>query len=232
MKIAVIPARGGSKRIARKNIKNFCGKPMIAWSIEAAKASQLFNRIIVSTDDVEIADVAKSWGAEVPFIRPAELSDDHTGTTAVIAHAIKWLHDHGEMTSAVCCIYATAPFVKAGDIELALSKLEDGAWQYVFSATSFGYPIFRAIEQQVDGKLRMFFPEHFSTRSQDLPEAIHDAGQFYWGLSEAWLGNKKIFDQWSSVVMLPRWRVQDIDTPEDWERAEMLAKLLNFAQRN
>jgi N-acylneuraminate cytidylyltransferase len=232
MKIAIIPARGGSKRILRKNIKNFCGKPMIAWSIEAAKASRLFHRIIVSTDDAEIADVAKRWDAEVPFMRPAELSDDHTGTTAVIAHAIRWLHDHGEKPSAVCCIYATAPFVRAGDIQIALAKLESGAWEYVFSATTFEYPIFRAIEQAADGKVRMFFPEHFLSRSQDLPEAIHDAGQFYWGLPEAWLENKQIFDQWASVVLIPRWRVQDIDTLEDWERAERLAKLLNEDRDN
>ena len=230
MKIAVIPARGGSKRIARKNIKHFCGKPMIAWSIEAAKASLLFDRIIVSTDDVEIAEVAKCWGAEVPFMRPAELSDDHTGTTAVIAHAIRWLQDHGTKPRAVCCIYATAPLIQADDIKTALAKLEDGAWQYVFSATTFGYPIFRAIEQQADGNLRMFFPEHFLSRSQDIPEAIHDAGQFYWGVPEAWLENKQIFNHWSSVVILPRWRVQDIDTPEDWERAEILARLLREDQ--
>lgn len=232
MRIAIIPARGGSKRIARKNIKIFCGKPMIAWSIEAAKASMLFDQIIVSTDDAEIAEVAKCWGADVPFVRPAELSDDHTGTTAVIAHAINWLYSNGVRPSAVCCIYATAPFIQPADIQVALAKLEGGVWQYVFSATTFGYPVFRAIEQQADGKLRMLFPEHFFTRSQDLVEMIHDAGQFYWGLPDAWLENKKIFDQWSSVVMLPRWRVQDIDTPEDWERAEILAKLLNEDQVN
>lgn len=232
MKIAIIPARGGSKRIPRKNIKAFCGKPMIAWSIEVAKASQLFDRIIVSTDDSEIAEIAKVWGAEAPFLRPAKLSDDHATTTEVIAHAIKWLQEHDAKPSAVCCIYATAPFVRADDIRTALAKLKEGGWQYVFSATNFGYPIFRAIELQADGKLRMFFPEHFLTRSQDIPEAIHDAGQFYWGVPDAWLENKKIFDQWSSVVMLPRWRVQDIDTPEDWKRAEILAKLLNEDRDN
>jgi len=232
MKVAIIPARGGSKRIPRKNIKNFCGKPMIAWSIEAAKAVQLFDRIIVSTDDLEIAEVAKHWGAEVPFMRPAELSDDHTATTAVIAHAIGWLHDHGVRPSAICCIYATAPFVRVDDIKTAFARLKGGTWQYVFSATTFEYPIFRAIEQAADGKIRMFFPEHFLSRSQDLPEAIHDAGQFYWGLPEAWLENKRIFDQWSSVVLIPRWRVQDIDTMEDWVRAERLVKLLNEDRGN
>lgn len=227
MKIAIIPARGGSKRIPRKNIKDFCGKPMIAWSIEAAKKTQLFDRILVSTDDNEVAEVAKAWGAEVPFMRPKELSDDHTGTTPVIAHATKWLHERGQITSAVCCIYATAPFVQAEDIRAALDKLESEGWQYVFPATTFGFPIFRAIEMQADGAVKMFFPEHFTTRSQDLPEAVHDAGQFYWGLSSAWLANKRIFDRESSTIVLPRWRVQDIDTAEDWERAELLAKFLN-----
>lgn len=227
MKIAIIPARGGSKRIPRKNIKSFYGKPMIAWSIEAAQKTQLFDRILVSTDDMEIAEVAKAWGAEVPFMRPKKLSDDHTGTTAVIAHAINWLHERGQMTSAACCIYATAPFVQAEDIKSALRKLEREGWQYVFPATTFDFPIFRAIEMQADGAIKMFFPEHFTTRSQDFPEAIHDAGQFYWGLSSAWLANKRIFDRESSTIVLPRWRVQDIDTAEDWGRAEVLAKFLN-----
>lgn len=227
MKIAIIPARGGSKRIPRKNIRDFCGKPMIAWSIEVARKTGLFDRILVSTDDAEIAQAAKDWGAEVPFVRPPELSDDHTGTTAVISHAIKWLHAQGQISSAVCCIYATAPFIQAEDIRAAYDKLEREGWQYVFPATTFGFPIFRAVEKQANGAVKMFFPEHFTTRSQDLPEALHDAGQFYWGLSSAWLENKRIFDQDSSMVILPRWRVQDIDTPEDWGRAEMLAKILN-----
>lgn len=226
MRIAVIPARGGSKRIPRKNIKDFFGKPMIAWSIEAAKVSMLFDRIIVSTDDTEIAEVAKQWGAEVPFIRPAILSNDYAGTTEVIAHAVSWFRSQGQNPTAVCCIYATAPFVQADDIKKGLSKLEAGHWQYVFSATTFGFPIFRAFEQTEGAGLSMFFPEHFPTRSQDLPEALHDAGQFYWGLPDAWVEGKRIFDKWSTIVLLPRWRVQDIDTPEDWERAEILSKLI------
>ena len=227
MKVAVIPARGGSKRIAGKNIKVFRGKPIIAWSIEAARNSQLFDRIIVSTDDPEIASAGKQWGAEVPFMRPVELSDDHTGTTPVIAHATRWLQEQGHSPSAVCCIYATAPLVQVADLKAALEKLEAGGWQYVFSATTFAYPIFRAMERAKDGTIKMIFPEHLSTRSQDLPEAIHDAGQFYWGLPQAWIEKKKIFDHWSSVVMLPSWRVQDIDTPEDWARAEALATILS-----
>ena len=224
--IAVIPARGGSKRIPRKNIREFAGMPMIAHSIAAAKKSGVFARIVVSTDDAEIADVAKGHGAEIPFTRPAELSGDHAGTTEVIAHAVNWLRGQGENPSAVCCIYATAPFIQAGDLQDGLRVLASGDWQYVFPATSFGFPIFRSFKQTSNGGVEMFFPEHFSTRSQDLPEALHDAGQFYWGRPDAWTKGLRIFDRHSSVVVLPRWRVQDIDTQEDWDRAEMLLRVM------
>ncbi len=226
MRVAIIPARGGSKRIAGKNIRAFRGKPIIAWSIDAAKNSQMFDRVIVSTDDPEIAAVAKEWGAEVPFTRPTALSDDHTGVIPVIAHTTRWLQEHGSSPTAVCCIYATAPLIQGADLRAAFDRLEGGKWLYVFSATTFAYPIFRACERDAQGGLKMIFPEHFLTRSQDLPEAIHDAGQFYWGLPHAWMENRRIFDHWSSVVLLPRWRVQDIDTPEDWVRAESLAEIL------
>ncbi|MDD5299045.1 MAG: pseudaminic acid cytidylyltransferase [Gallionella sp.] len=222
MKIAVIPARGGSKRIPRKNIKDFCGKPMIAWSIEAAKASGLFGHIIVSTDDTEIAAVSKQWGAEVPFMRPAELSDDHTDTTKVIAHAAKWALDQGWPVTAVCCIYATAPFVQVDDLKRGLAALESGDWAYAFAATDFAAPIFRAFKLNDDGGIEMFFPEHFLTRSQDLPTALHDAGQFYWGVPAAWIEGKRIFNHHSAPVIIPRWRVQDIDTEDDWIRAELI----------
>lgn len=225
--LAIIPARGGSKRIPRKNIREFAGKPMIAYSIQAALGSGVFDRVIVSTDDEEIADVARYYGADVPFLRPAELSCDHTGTTEVIAHAINWVREKGQNPLAACCIYATAPFIQKADIKLGLETLEKGAWQYVFSATSFGFPIFRSFQKQADDGLEMFFPEYFQTRSQDLPEAMHDAGQFYWGRSQAWVDGLKIFDQWSTVVELPLWRVQDIDTLDDWERAEIIHDLLN-----
>ena len=226
MKIAVIPARGGSKRIPRKNIKPFCGKPMIAWSIEVAKASGLFDRIIVSTDDTEIAEVAKHWGAEVPFMRPEELSNDYTGTTPVIAHAIQWLLDQGEPVSAVCCIYATAPFIQVNDLKQGWDELDSGNWDYTFSTTDFAAPIFRSFKQTDTGGVEMFFPEHFATRSQDLPNALHDAGQFYWGRAEAWLKGNRIFDQYAKPIIIPRWRVQDIDTLEDWQRAEILAAII------
>jgi len=226
MRIAVIPARGGSKRIPRKNIKIFCGKPMIAWSIEAAKSSGLFERIIVSTDDAEIAEVARQWGAEVPFMRPAELSDDHAGTTPVVAHATQWVLDQGVDMSAVCCIYATAPFIQADDLKRGLDALDSGDWDYAFTVTDFAAPILRAFKQTTEGGIEMFFPEYFSTRSQDMPIALHDAGQFYWGRPSAWIENKRIFDRRAKPVVIPRWRVQDIDTQDDWVRAEVLAPII------
>lgn len=225
--VAIIPARGGSKRIPRKNIRNFLNKPMIAYSIETALESDVFHRVIVSTDDEEIAAIAQHYGAEVPFLRPVALSGDYTGTTEVMAHAIQWLRDHGENPTAVCCIYATAPFIQKDELQYGLTLLTQDAWKYVFSATHFGFPIFRGFKKQANNGLEMFFPEHFQTRSQDLPEAMHDAGQFYWGCPEAWLNGLAIFERWSTVVELPRWRVQDIDTLEDWERAEMIYQLIH-----
>lgn len=222
MKVAVIPARGGSKRIPKKNINNFCGKPIIAWSIEAARSAGLFDRIIVSTDDPEIAEVAKSWGAEVPFVRPPELSNDYAGTTEVVAHATQWALDSGLELDAVCCIYATAPLIQVDDLKRGLKALESGNWNYAFSVTDFATPIFRAFKQTDNGGIEMFFPEHFATRSQDLPNALHDAGQFYWGLPGAWIEGKKIFDKYSKPVVIPRWRVQDIDNWDDWKKAELL----------
>lgn len=223
MNIAVIPARGGSKRIPRKNIKDFYGKPMIAWSIEAAKASGLFDRIIVSTDDFEIADVAQKWGAEVPFMRPSELADDHVGLTEAIAHSVHWMRNHGIEVDAVCCVFATAPFIQVDDLHRGLDALLSGDWFYSFAVTDFPSPIFRAFKQSVDGGVEMFFPEYFLTRSQDLPNALHDAGQFCWGRPNAWIEGRRVFDKHSVPVVIPRWRVQDIDTEEDWQRAEVFA---------
>jgi N-acylneuraminate cytidylyltransferase len=226
MKLALIPARGGSKRIPRKNIKLFCGKPMIAWSIEAAQACGLFDHIVVSTDDSEIAAVAQAFGAAVPFIRPAALSDDHTGTSAVVAHAIAYFRAQRDIVDPVCCIYATAPFVTAADLQRGLQTLEDTHSDFAFSVTSYAFPIQRAIKLTEAGRVEMFQPEHFNTRSQDLPPAFHDAGQFYWGRADAWCSGKALFSQDSAPVILPRHRVQDIDSPEDWERAEWMFKAL------
>lgn len=230
MNIAVIPARGGSKRIPRKNIKVFCGKPMIAWSIEEAKVSGLFDHVIVSTDDAEIAEVAKQWGAEVPFMRSAHLSNDHTGTTEVIGHATQWALDQGWPVTAVCCIYATAPLVQADDIQRGLEVLESGDWEYTFSVTHFAASIFRSFKLNAEGGIEMFFPEHFLTRSQDLPTALHDAAQFYWGKPSSWIEGKKIFARHSAPIMVPRWRVQDIDEQDDWTRAELIFNQLKVRQ--
>jgi N-acylneuraminate cytidylyltransferase len=222
MRVAVIPARGGSKRIPRKNIRDFCGKPMIAWSIGPALESGLFDRIIVSTDDPEIASISESLGAEVPFVRPPELSDDYSETSAVIAHAIEWLRQQGMNPDPVCCIYATAPFISAADLNLGFTLLQESAVDFAFSVTSYDFPIQRAIRLISGDRLEMFQPEYFSTRSQDLEEAYHDAGQFYWGKADAWRVQIPIFGPNSAPIVIPKYRVQDIDTPEDWDRAELM----------
>lgn len=227
MRLCIIPARGGSKRIPRKNIKTFGGRPMIEWSIRVALQSKCFDRVLVSTDDSEISQVAVACGAEVPFLRPVELSDDHTATIPVIAHAIDWQNSNGEQVTEACCLYATAPFVKCEDLRVGLEKLLLGDAVYVFTLTSFPYPIQRALRVNSHQQVEMFQPEHFNTRSQDLPEAWHDAGQFYWGKANAWLSQTPIFGKCSSAVQIPRWRVQDIDTPEDWKRAELMFNCLN-----
>ena len=228
MNVAIIPARGGSKRIPRKNVKDFCGKPMIAHSIEAALAAGCFDRVIVSTDDSEIAEVAQAYGAEVPFIRPEELSNDHAGTIAVIQHAVNWLIEQGAAPEFFCCLYATAPFITPEAIKKGLQQLEDTNAAYAFSATSYAFPIQRAFRIKPSLGVEMFEPKQFNTRSQDLEEAYHDAGQFYWGTKEAWLTEKIIFGSESTPVILPRHRVQDIDTPEDWQRAELLFKAMQL----
>ena len=230
MRVAIIPARGGSTRIPRKNIRNFAGKPIIAHSICCALQSGLFERVIVSTDDEEIAQIAREFGAEVPFLRPSELSDDHTGTTEVVAHSVDYLNRQGAGPSAVCCIYATAPFIQPEDLKQGLTILESADWQYVFSVTNSAFPIFRSFQENVGGGLKMLFPEHFNTRSQDLPEVYCDAGQFYWGRPQSWIDNIRIFDSNSTIVHIPRWRVQDIDTEEDWVRAESMATYLTTAK--
>lgn len=226
MRVGIIPARGGSKRIPRKNIKDFCGKPMIAWSIEAAKASACFDKVIVSTDDQEIANIAQLWGACVPFIRPPELSDDYTGTIPVIRHAVQWLQTHEGEVDFACCIYATAPFVSEQDLQAGWKLINGSEYDYAFSVTSYGFPIQRAIRITEQGRVGMFNPEYSIYRSQDLEEAWHDAGQFYWGTAEAWCEERAIFGEGSIPVKLPRHRVQDIDTSEDWTKAEWLFRAM------
>lgn len=226
MKIAVIPARGGSKRIPRKNIKEFCGKPMIAYSIEAALQSGCFDKVIVSTDDTEIAKVARRYGAEVPFVRPSELSNDYAGTIPVVRHAVEWFMQQGVDPQLVCCLYATAPFVIPKYLQQGLQQIIEKDADYAFTVTSYAFPIQRAIKISPELGVEMFDSNNFNTRSQDLEEAWHDAGQFYWGKAEAWLSEKIIFGSESTPIILPRHLVQDIDTFEDWNRAEWLFKAM------
>ncbi len=226
MNICVIPARGGSKRILRKNIKEFNGKPIIAYSIEAALKSNCFDQVIVSTDDVEIVEVAKKYGAQVPFIRPTELSNDYAGTIPVIKHAIEWLEENNNSIESVCCLYATAPFIQPQTISRAFQRLQESKTDYCFSATSFTFPIQRALRITQDDKVDMFYPEYFNVRSQDLEEAYHDAGQFYWGKAQAFKDELPIFSEAASLFILPRYLVQDIDTTEDWIMAEAMYRVL------
>lgn len=226
MKLAVIPARGGSKRISRKNIRVFEGQPIIAYSIQAALASECFDVVMVSTDDVEIAEIAQNLGAEVPFIRPAELSNDTAGTVEVIQHAVSFYQDRGQVFERVCCIYATAPFISSVDLVCAHRKLcESEGLDYVFPVTAFSYPVQRALTMSPDECVHMLHPELQSTRSQDLVETYHDAGQFYWGTAEAFLSARPIVGGYSKAIVIPRERTQDIDTEEDWAFAQILFKL-------
>ena len=226
MRVAIIPARGGSKRIPRKNIKLFAGKPMIAHAITAAIESKLFTHVLVSTDDVEIAKVATDFGAEVPFLRPLELADDYTPTVPVIANAIESCKLLGWDVEFVCCIYPGVPFIEVDDLKGAMDLLNISGADYSFPITEFPSAIQRALKRLPNSKVSPFYPDHQLTRTQDLESAFHDAGQFYWGKASAWLNNSKIHSSGAGYV-IPNWRVVDIDTPDDWNRAEMLHKALS-----
>jgi N-acylneuraminate cytidylyltransferase len=222
MIVAIIPARGGSKRIPRKNIRLFAGKPIIAYSIAAAQKCGLFDRIVVSTDDAEIAAVARDCGAETPFVRPPELSDEHTGTVAVTGHALTWLAEHGCDAALACCIYATAPFLTGEDLRRGHDVLIASGKTFAFSVTSFPFPIQRALRIAPDGVVAAMHPQWIEWRSQDLEEAHHDAGQFYWGRAGGFREKLSLYAGNAVPVVLPRYRVQDIDTVEDWRQAELM----------
>lgn len=230
MKIAVIPARGGSKRIPRKNIREFAGKPMIAYAIEAARGCGLFDHVIVSTDDEEIARIASEYGAEIPFMRPAELADDHTATVPVIAHAIEACRKNGWLAQLVCCIYPAVPLIQTQDLLDAHALLEPGGSDYAFAITPFPSAIQRALRRLPDGNMRAFNPEYINTRTQDLEPAYYDAGQFYWGKAEAWLNGLSPHQSGKGLV-IPEWRAVDIDTQDDWARAEVIYQLLNPGEK-
>ncbi len=224
--VAIIPARGGSKRIPSKNIKEFLGKPIIGYSIEAAKQSGLFEKIVVSTDSKRIAEVANRYGAETPFMRPEEIADDFTTTATVLAHALQWLAAHSSEPQYACCIYATAPFIQVQYLQEGYELLTSKGAASVFPVTTFPFSIFRALKINGDGRLAMFWPQYELTRSNDLPEAYHDAGQFYWVDCKVFLQKQQLYSDDSLPVVVPRHLVQDIDTPEDWTRAEMMYKAL------
>jgi pseudaminic acid cytidylyltransferase len=229
--VAIIPARGGSKRIPRKNIKDFHGKPLIAYSIEIALKSKLFSKVIVSTDDKEIAKIAKKYGAEVPFLRPKELSDDFTGTGAVVKHTLEYLKNQGVEIDFVCTIYATAPLLQVKYLKEGFEQLKNSDAHMAFSVTTMPFPIQRTFKIDEDGRCKMFTPEYFTSRSQDLEEAYQDAGQFYWEN----LNNKATdiaFGKDSIPIVLPRYLVQDIDTLEDWKRAEYMYEILQKEQEH
>ena len=221
MRLAIIPARGGSKRIPRKNIRDFAGRPMIGYAVGAAREAGVFDRIVVSTDDDEIAAIAKEQGAEVPFMRPPELANDLAGTVPVIQHAMHVLALAGPAARQVCCIYPGVPLLRATVLREALDLLQTAGCDFVFPVLEFPSPVQRALARAADGSTRSMFPEHAQTRTQDLPPAYHDAGQFYWGTAEAWQSGRSPH-LGARTLVLPSWAAVDIDTPDDWARAEAL----------
>ena len=220
MKIAVIPSRGGSKRIPRKNIKIFNGKPMIAWAIQIAQKSKLFDKIFVSTDDDEIKKISEQYGAIVPFIRPPEISDDKTPTVPVISHAIKEIERLYQKVEYACCIYPCSPFILASDLEKSFQMLVSSGENYVYPVAEYPHSIFRAMKKSKEGKMKFIYPEYELTRTQDLEQTYHDSGQFYWGRAVAWTQLKKMHTDGLGMV-IPYYRVIDIDAEDDWKRAEL-----------
>jgi len=229
--VAIIPARGGSKRIPKKNIKLFAGRPIISYSIRAAREAGLFDRIIVSTDSSEIANVARQHGAEVPYLRPMELANDIVGTAEVVIHAIEWLAAENRAPKFVCCMYATAPFIQFNYLKEGYDKLVSSEATSVFSVTTYPYPIYRSLKINEKGCIEMVWPAYEKYRSQDLPKAYHDAGQFYWINTKKFVKAKTLFADDSLPVVLPRYLVQDIDTAEDWETAEHMFERMQIRKR-
>lgn len=223
--IAIIPARGGSKRIPRKNIRHFLGKPIIAYSIETALESGVFDEVMVSTDDDEIAEVAKKCGAKIPFMRSAENADDYATTVDVLVEVLQKYKEQEKYFENGCCIYPTAPLLKSSFLKGGYEKLINEIFSTVFPVVEFSYPIKRSLKLNDIGKVEMNWPEYLESRSQDLQKSYHDAGQFYWFNVEKLLKEKKLFGENSGAIVLPSTSVQDIDTEEDWKLAEMKAKL-------
>lgn len=225
--LAIIPARSGSKRIPKKNIKEFCGKPMISWPLSFLKNGSIADEIIVSTDSKEIAQIAERFGATVPFIRPRELADDFTGTAAVVKHAVEWYLKHVGSIGYVLTVYPTAVFLSQKDLENAFNLLQSSGCEIVFSGSEYPFPIQRAVYLDEQQRVSMFQPEHYSSRSQDLVKAYHDAGQFYFSKLSAVQNDISAFSDVSRMLVLPRYRVVDIDTLEDFKVAERLFRIMD-----
>ena len=226
---AIIPARGGSKRIPRKNIRQFHGRPMIAWTIDTAINSGLFSNVIVSTDDAEIAAIAQEHGAQVPFLRPADFSNDYATTKDVKRHAVTWLAKNQIESDFVCCLYATAPFLQAEDVVKGLRALQESTADYAYAVTEFDYSPHRALIKNQNGQVSLEKPELAAVRSQDLPSLVHDAGQFYWAKTETWLTQQEVLSSAGIGIEIPRSQAQDIDNEEDWKLAEALFVALGGA---
>lgn len=224
MNIAVIPARGGSKRIPRKNLKEFGGRPMIAWAIRTAQESSLFDQVVVSTDDAEIAAIAREWGAQTPFVRPEEYANDTAGTVPVIAHALREMRSMGASHKYAACIYPCSPFLQPEDIRDAYKILTGSGGDFVYPVIEYPHPTFRAMRRTATGKMEFVFPECEMMRTQDLEATYHDAGQFYWGKCDAWLAEKRMHTAGVGMVV-PSWRFVDIDNEDDWRRAELIHKV-------
>ena len=224
--VAIIPARGNSKRIPGKNYKKFNGKPIIANTIEKLKESKIFDRIIVSTDSKKIASISKRYGAEVPFRRPKFLSDDYISGTSVISHSVRFLVKEGYQFDYVCCVYAPNPFLQIADLKKGFKKIQSKKYNYVFFATPYRFPFFRSFTFSHKQGVKMLFYKNFKKRSQDLKQIMCDAGHFYWGHKKSWLQEKVFFTKNSDIIMVPEWRYHDLDTLDDWKRAEIYSKII------
>lgn len=225
--LAIIPARGGSKRIPRKNIKEFLGKPIIAYSIEVALTSGLFDEVMVSTDDEEIATIAKQYGAKVPFMRSHENADDFATLADVLIEVLRQYQVTHKSFENICCILPTAPLTNASQIRNAFKKLTDENLDSVLPVVEFSYPILRALELDTNNKLKMIWPKYLNSRSQDLKPAYHDSGSFYWVKSNSLIEQETLFCNNGSAIVLPETEIQDIDNETDWKLAELKYKLLN-----
>lgn len=225
-KLCIIPARGGSKRIPRKNIKSFKGKPILSYSIKAALETGLFDEVMVSTDDKEIADIAKQFGAVIPFFRSKENSNDYATTLDVLNEVVRMYRETKKKFDVVCCLYPTAPLVLPKHLKIGLEKLISGNYNSVFSAISYTYPIWRGLKEDSEGKVKMIWPEFNNTRSQDLEKTYHDAGQWYWFIPDTTIKQGNLFTDNTSMVILNEIEAQDIDTETDWKLAELKYELL------